>query len=154
MSVFFIDSSALVKRYLTETGSTWISTLLDPAAGHTIIVATITQVESAAALAARQRSGAITQPERDALVDLLALHFDIEYQQIGIEEAVLGRAVALTQSHRLRGYDAVQLAAALVVNTQYVAAGLPGLTLISADEAMNAAASSESLVAENPNTYP
>ncbi len=60
MSTLFIDSSALVKRYLTEPGSSWINLLLDPSAGHTIIVSTITQVESAAALAARHRSGAIT----------------------------------------------------------------------------------------------
>ena len=154
MSTLFIDSSALVKRYLTEAGSDWIIALLDPSAGHTIIVATITQVESAAALAARHRSDAITHTERDALVDLLALHFDTEYQQIAIEEPILSRAVALTQTHRLRGYDAVQLAAALVVHTQYVAAGLPRLTLISADDAMNTSARVEGLVAENPNTHP
>lgn len=153
MSTLFVDSSALVKRYLTETGSAWITALLDPAAGHTIIVATITQVESAAAVAARHRSGAITEAERDALVDLLALHFDIEYQQIAIEATVLGRAVALTQTHRLRGYDAVQLGAALVVHARYVEAGLPGLILIAADDAVNTAAHAEGLVAENPNDH-
>jgi uncharacterized protein len=42
MSVLFFDSSALVKRYLTESGSTWITALLDPSAGHTIVVAAIT----------------------------------------------------------------------------------------------------------------
>lgn len=149
MSLFFVDSSALVKRYLTETGSTWINNLLDPASGNTIIVATITQVESAAALAARYRSGSITLTERDDLVDLLALHFDTEYQQIAIEEPILGRAVALTQNHSLRGYDAVQLAAALIV-----ADSLPGLILLSADNAMNTAASAEGLATENPNDHP
>lgn len=153
MSILFVDSSVLVKRYLTEAGSDWVASMLDPMAGHTIIVATITQVESAAALAARHRSGAITQDERDALVDLLALHFDTEYQQIAIDEAVLGRAVALTQTHRLRGYDAVQLAAAVIVYAQYEAAGLPGFTLLAADDAINVAARNEGLIAENPNAH-
>lgn len=154
MSVLFFDSSALVKRYLTELGSVWVTSLLDPLLEHTIIVATVTQVESAAALAARHRTGTITQAERDDLVDLLALHFDTAYQQIAIAEPVLSRAIELTQRHRLRGYDAVQLAAALVVHAEYLVAGLPGLVLISADNDMNVAASAEGLVAENPHTHP
>jgi len=154
MSVLFFDSSALVKRYLSEVGSTWMDTLLDPSFGHTIIVAAITQVESAAALAARQRSGAITQVERDDLVDLLALRFDTQYQQVAITEAVLSRAVGLTQEYRLRGYDAVQLATALVVQQQYLAVGIAGLMLVSSDSDVNAAAQAEGITAENPNAHP
>jgi predicted nucleic acid-binding protein len=154
MSVLFFDSSALVKRYLTEAGSAWVASLLDPSLGHMIVVATITQVECAAALASRHRAGAITQSERDDLVDLLALHFDTYYQQVAIEEPILSRAVGLTQNLRLGGYDAVQLASALVVHDQYVAAGFPGLTLISADDDVNTAAQVEGLTAENPNSHP
>lgn len=32
MAAFFLDASALVKRYATETGTTWMTGLLDPAA--------------------------------------------------------------------------------------------------------------------------
>ena len=110
-------------------------------------------MESAAALAGRHRSGGITQSERDDLVDLLALHFDASYQQIAIEQPILDRALRLTQYHRIRGYDAVQVATALAVNQQYVAAGLPALTLVSADNDVNSAAQAEGLHAENPNTY-
>ena len=60
MSMLFFDSSALVKRDLTEVGGAWVTSLLDPSLGHTIVVAAITQVESAAALASRYRAGAIT----------------------------------------------------------------------------------------------
>ena len=153
MSTLFFDSSALVERYLTEVGSTWVAALFDQAIGHTIIVATITPLESAAAIAARHRSGFITQPERDDLVDLLALHFDANYRQVAIGEPVLGRAVELTQRYRLRGYDAVQVATALAVNEQYMAAGLPALTLVSADNDVNVAAQAEGLQAENPNAH-
>ena len=73
---------------------------------------------------------------------------------MAIEELILGRAVGLTQNHRLRGYDAIQLAAALVVHDQYLAAGLPGLTLISADNDMNTAAQVEGLAADNPHSHP
>ncbi len=52
MSSFYLDSSALAKRYLTESGSIWVVGLTDPAAGHRILVAGIALVEVAAALAA------------------------------------------------------------------------------------------------------
>lgn len=154
MSVFFFDSSALTKRYLHEIGSGWVSAITDPLAGHVIVVAEITRVEVAAALAARFRSGAITLLERDDLVSLLLRHFDAEYQIVAIEPAVTSQAVALTQRHRLRGYDAVQLAAALLANRPLIAAGLPALTFIVADEDLMAAARAEGLPAENPNAYP
>jgi len=149
MTTLFFDSSALTKRYLTETGSAWVAALADPATGNTVIVAEITRVEVAAALAARHRAGGITQAERDLLVALLLHHFDTEYRIVAIAPALTGNAVALTQAHRLRGYDAVQLAAALAA-----AAALPGLAFIAADDDLLAAARAEDLTAENPNAHP
>lgn len=35
MSHYFLDTSAVVKRYITETGTWWIQTLHDPQSGHT-----------------------------------------------------------------------------------------------------------------------
>ena len=34
MSVYFLDSSALVKRYVEESGSAWIQMLTEPKARH------------------------------------------------------------------------------------------------------------------------
>ena len=50
---------------------------------------------------------------------------------------------------QLRGYDAVQLAAALEVRLQ-----VPLLILVSGDGDLNTAATAEGLPVENPNTYP
>ena len=60
----------------------------------------------------------------------------------------------LAQGQGLRGYDAVQLAAALDVNAERNRYGLPALTLVSADTDLNHAAAAEGLVVENPNDYP
>ncbi len=77
----------------------------------------ITRVEVAAALAARQRAGTgLTMGERDALVRLLARHTTTEYHAIAMSVALMDRAMHLTQRHRLRGYDAVQLATALTTS--------------------------------------
>lgn len=154
MSIFFLDSSALMKRYLQEIGSGWVSRLIDPATGYFVVVAEITRVEVAAALAARHRAGAITRNERDNLVNLVLRHFDLEYRIVAIEPTVTSRAVALTQRRRLRGYDAVQLAAALTANEPLTAAGLAALTFVAADDDLVAAARAEGLPAENPNQHP
>ena len=53
-----------------------------------------------------------------------------------------------------RAYDAVQLAAAVELNTQRVAAGTGVLTLVSADQELNAAATADGLLVEDPNMHP
>ena len=56
--------------------------------------------------------------------------------------------------HSLRGYDAVQLAAALYVRDQRLSLGASPPTLVAADKELNAAAIVEGLLVENPNNYP
>ena len=56
--------------------------------------------------------------------------------------------------HGLRGYDAVQLAAAIQVRDERLALGASPPTLVSADTELNAAAMMEGLRVENPNHHP
>ncbi|NJN94737.1 MAG: type II toxin-antitoxin system VapC family toxin [Anaerolineales bacterium] len=155
MNFLYFDSSALVKRYLTEIGSTWILARTDLVAGTTIVVSEITRVEVAAAFAARHRaSGGISRQERDDALNLLLRHFDTEYQIASLDRVTISRAVNLTQTYRLRGYDAIQLATALATNQALTAAGLPGLTFIAADDDLLAAAQREGLATNNPNHQP
>ncbi len=121
MSTFFFDTSAIVKRYFPETGTTWVQSLTDPFGGHIVILAEITLVEVAAASAAKYRaSGGITRQERDGAVNLFLHHCATQYELIPASRSVIDRAVYLTQTYRLRGYDAVQLASALVGNDHIV----------------------------------
>lgn len=154
MSFFYLDSSALVKRYLPEVGSTWINTLTDSNSGHTILVSALTRVEAAAAIAARQRAGTITIQERNTAVALLFQHYQTEYRAVLVDAIVIDRAVRLTQNYRLRGYDAVQLASALEVNTRYRAIGLAGVTFIAADSDLLTAAQHAGMAIDDPNQHP
>jgi predicted nucleic acid-binding protein len=60
----------------------------------------------------------------------------------------------LAQTHGLRGYDAVQLAAALRVNSRRLSRRTSGAILVSADLELLAAATAEGLAVEDPNTHP
>jgi predicted nucleic acid-binding protein len=59
MTTYYLDASALSKRYVQESGTTWVRTLVDPAAGHTLLTARITMVEIYSALTRRKREGSI-----------------------------------------------------------------------------------------------
>jgi uncharacterized protein len=58
------------------------------------------------------------------------------------------------RAHGLRAYDAVQLAAALEVNRSHQTGGSGPVTLVSAADALNAAATAEGLTVEDPNAHP
>jgi predicted nucleic acid-binding protein len=73
---------------------------------------------------------------------------------VEVTEALVDMAMTLAERHGLRGYDAVQLAATLELQTALAASGLPALTVISSDAELNTAAAAEGLVVEDPNRHP
>jgi predicted nucleic acid-binding protein len=152
--VYFCDSSAIAKRYVLETGSGWIKALSDQRAGHSLFIARITEVEIAAAIARRLRAGSINALQASAALvefqnDLVQL-----YRIVEISPPLLRQASQLVGRRVLRAYDAVQLAAAIEVNARSIALGLGHATLISADQGLNAAATAESLLVEDPHLHP
>ena len=60
----------------------------------------------------------------------------------------------LANTHRLRAYDAVQLAAALDDHRDWSAHRLGAFVFVSADRDLNAAATAEGLTAEDPSLHP
>jgi predicted nucleic acid-binding protein len=69
-------------------------------------------------------------------------------------QEVIDLAVELTRRQELRGYDAGQLASAMILNRALLAQELPALTFVSADDNLLAAARNEGLSVENPNWHP
>ncbi len=49
MGVYYLDSSALVKRYVAETGAGWVQSITDHLAGNDIYVAKIAGPEAVSA---------------------------------------------------------------------------------------------------------
>lgn len=154
MAAFFSDSNAIVKRYVNETGSNVVENLADVKNGNVILLARITQVEIAASIARRLKGKSIATA--DAQKALAAFQHDLTNSYFTVEITLLlsSRAMTLATNHAMRGYDAVQLAAALEANDERVANQLSPLTQVSADNELNLAARVEGLSIENPNDHP
>jgi uncharacterized protein len=106
----YLDTSALVKLHVTESGSVDVRTWVD--AGGVLVTARITYAEARAALAQAQRLGALSRSDlRRAVIELDAAWHGYTIVEVG--RALVLRAGQLAEEHALRGYDAVQLAAAL-----------------------------------------
>ncbi len=154
MGDYFADSSALVKRYVSELGSAWVAGLFDPSLHNEIFVAAITGVEIVAAIARRARGGAITTADATSICSQLRSDWVSDYQVVEVNDLLLQQAMSLAEVHCLRGYDAVQLAAGCQVNRLSVGSGLSPVVFVSADHELNEAAAREGLVVDNPNLHP
>lgn len=153
MPAYFFDSSAIVKRYVNEHGSAWVAATTNSANGAYVYVAAITGVEVVAAFARKRKGNLINPSLAAAVVSKFHDHFVNDYRIIGISDSVIARSMALADTHELRGYDAVQLGAALEISGRRLALGAAPLTLVTGDSALLAAATAEGLLTENPNTH-
>lgn len=154
MAIYFLDSSALVKRYINETGSAWVLGLFTPTLSNEFFVAAITGIEIVAAITRRARNGSVTVADAALICNQLRSDLQTDYQVIEITEGIINSAMALAETQGLRGYDAVQLAAGCAINGLCIANGLSPIIFVSADEELNLAAANEGLLIENPNHYP
>ena len=154
MAAYVLDTSAIVKRYIMETGTAWVRSIADPAASNLIYLANITDVEMTSAVVRRQRGGSISAADAAAMLTQFRQDLVKGYRIIDVTPALLLAARSLVERHGLRAYDAVQLAAAVELNAQWIAAGTGTVTLVSADHELNAAAIAEALPIEDPNLHP
>lgn len=118
MAAFFFDSSSLVKRYAREIGTSWVFGLVRSFAGHRLYLALIAGAEVTAGLTKKHRESSLSQTAMRKAIVRFEREFSNKFLLIGITPALINRAVQLIKKHPLRGYDAVQLAAALTANDE------------------------------------
>lgn len=153
MAAYFLDSSALVKRYVTETGTAWVTGLLDPTTRNRLYIARITGAEVTAALTRRERGGQLSTLDAAAAIALFQHDYANRLRPVEITAALVGGAMTAARTHGLRGYDAVQLAAAFYANSRRLARKLAPLIFITADTSLLAAGVAEGLSIDDPNTH-
>ena len=116
MSTLFLDTSALVKMYLIEKGSTWMRAQKQPDADYALAISQATLVEAIATFSRKAReiniAQRITPEERDRLIALFRQHVHQFYYIAEVTASIYTQAGNLCRIYPLRAYDAIQLACA------------------------------------------
>jgi predicted nucleic acid-binding protein len=150
----YVDTSALVKRYVAEVGSAWLRRLLAAPGQQVIYTCTLAQAEVISALQRRVREGRLEAPHAQRLSQRVAVHFAQRYQVMAITQAVVDQACEALQVHALRAADAIHLSCALTIRRIAQEQELPPPSFVGADDALLAAATAEGFTVENPLQYP
>ena len=152
MVTYYLDTSALLKLYVTETGSRWLQKIL--ASNSINLSAQIAIIEMGSAFNRRLREGTVTENDYADLTALFRNDCLHAYRFIALSNQILNIAWNLLEHHPLRSYDSVHLATALFIQKQLLEGGEEPLVFLSADEKLNAAAVAEGLTVDNPNQHP
>lgn len=148
---YFLDSSAVVKRYVVESGSQWIRNLFST--NDDLYIARITGAEVVSAIMRRARRGDISFVSAANATTKFRQDFRMLFDFVDATDQVIDRAMSYCEQHALRGYDAVQLASALAVQRERSLLSLPPVTFISADLDLLAAATAEGMTTDDPNRH-
>lgn len=108
--ILYLDASALVKRYIAETGSDQVGRII--AGAETIGTSIISRPEVSAALAKAVRVKLLSGKEAVSALRIFRAQWG-DLVRILLNETMVGTADELAWEHSLRGYDAVHLASAL-----------------------------------------
>ena len=84
---------------------------------------------------------------------MLRRDFEQVFHVIEVQPIVVETALEIAERHGLRGYDCIQLAGAVLTQRVRATMRLSPLILVSADEELNAAATAENLLVEDPNRH-
>jgi len=90
VAILFLDSSALVKRYVPENGSAWVQAMTASGNGNRLYVARITGAEVVAAITRRQRRGDITPDDAGLVLTAFRHDFPAAFEVIEITSAIIG----------------------------------------------------------------
>lgn len=106
----YLDASALVKRYVRESGSSVVDSLFVGATP--IATSRVAHTEVFSALARRCREGDLSERR----YSVAARQFDTEWNalvRVDVTEDLLVDARRLLERHPLRGFDAIHVASAI-----------------------------------------
>ena len=154
MATYFLDTSAIIKRYIFEAGQAWVLSFCNPAQGHNLYISQVALVEVVAAICRRAREQSISMAERDRLITVFRQDGKESYNIWLVDTDLYNSACDLCRSHRLRAYDAVQLACVLALRQDTLANQAPEPIFVCADVGLLDIAGVEGLQVENPNNYP
>lgn len=130
--IVYLDTSALVKVFVDEAGRQTVRRALEECSA--VATAMVSYAEARATFARLLREQSLTPAEHAGIVEALDGYWR-GYHRPAVTDNLVGLAGRLANEHALRGYDAVQLASAIVCDT-----GREDLRFLAFDERLNDAA--------------
>lgn len=146
MTLYFLDTSALVKLYVQEPGTDRLLPLISDRPENRFAVLAISAVEIRSAIRRRQRAGDIDTEVAAAILQNVQSHMETRFVRQAVNETVIDTAMEMIDRYTLRAYDAVQLAGCLVLCTITAEA----FTFVCSDHRLLEAARSEQLRVLDP----
>jgi predicted nucleic acid-binding protein len=113
--MIYLDTSALIKRYIWESGSEQVRQLFRD--NVTIITSKIAYAETYAAFARRMREGHLARVRYGQVCRLFELEWPA-YLIVEVRDEVLHLSRDLIKKYPLRGFDALHLASAKSLRQQ------------------------------------
>ena len=110
MTFLYLDTSALLKRYVEEVGSDAVIALMEDA--EAVVTSLVTRAEVPAAIAKAVRRQVLNREGAQRAHGRFLNEWP-DFGKVPVTDALVARADTLTWEHGLRAYDAIQLAAAL-----------------------------------------
>lgn len=142
--MLFFDTSALVKRYADEEGTQTVDRLIENP-DKSIVITSLSIIEIASAFRRKYNRGAITERQRDGLLDSFFQEAIDKFTVVPVDETSFEEAFDLVLEDDLRTLDALQLGAALAVPTPDL-----DLTFVCADDKLVEVAENQGISTINP----
>ena len=146
MMVYYLDSSAWVKRYFEERGSDWVDGLFEE--GHLLSCSTLGLIEVTATAARKCAAGAIEAAGFAETKDWLLDEWG-SFLWVGLMPVVVERSLKIAGAFALRGSDSVHLASALQLRDD-LAIDAGEFALVTSDQELKSAAMKAGLAVVDP----
>jgi uncharacterized protein len=151
LAFYYLETSALVKLYVRESGTERVLVLADRTTENRLAILSLTQVEFRSAVRRRERNGEMAPPVATQLLEAFKRHLEQRFVSQMINDFVLDIASGLVDRHALRAYDAVQLAGYVALRGS---TGTDVPIFVCSDRALLAAARQEGISVLDPASGP
>ncbi len=113
--ILYLDTSALIKLYVEESGSEDVRGAVEEA--RIVSTSRVAYVEARAGISRKYREGKLSREEHDQVVADLTRDWD-NYFIVEVSDSVAKLGGELTDKHPLGGFDAIHLASALLLRNR------------------------------------
>ena len=141
--IYYLDSSALVKRYAAESGSDKVAALIE--GDHKIAISWLAIPETLSAIARRAKDGSMDAEALASIRDQITLDMQ-SFLIVEVAGAPVNGIETLLARHALRGADSIHLSTALWLGK----ATKTPIVFVASDNELLSAARSDRLKTYNP----